>query len=72
VLKRIYTILAVIGFFAVYAIIGAIDLADQERAEAHKREVIAAAKAEFKRQQLQGLIEEGERMTFPIAAYGKQ
>jgi hypothetical protein len=68
-MKRIHTALAIIALFLVYGLIGTIEQRDQERAEAHRRETIAAAKAEFKRRQWQGLEEKSEYLTFPVAAY---
>ncbi|HYD58917.1 MAG TPA: hypothetical protein VEC35_01085 [Noviherbaspirillum sp.] len=70
-MKRFYSALAIVLIFAVYGIVGTLDRIDQERAEAHRAEIIAAAKAEYKRRQWEGLEEKAEYLTFPIAAYNK-
>jgi hypothetical protein len=68
-MKRIYIIGAVIGLFLLYGCIGSMDLEAQERAAEYKAEIIAAAKAEFKRQQeWDELLRNTDLLSLPIQA----
>jgi len=63
-------ILVVIGTLLLLGLIGHMEEQDRQAAEAHKRETIAAAKAEFKRRQREEWAEleaQAEFLTCPIA-----
>lgn len=62
---------AALGFFLgllfVYGLMGNDEYNEQVRAEAHLRETIQAAKAEFERRRRQHLIDDANQMIFPVS-----
>ena len=66
-------ILGVIAIFLLLGLVGSCDLDAQERAEAHAQEARIAAKAAAKQLardlRWKGLLDEADRMTFPVQAY---
>lgn len=66
-------IIAAILILLFLGITGTMDMHDQQAEAAHKAEIIAAAKAEFKKRQDQEkfteLYRRAERMTFPVSSY---
>ena len=74
-MKNALTIAASIAaFLFAYGLVTTHELEEQERAEAHKQEIIAAAKKEFarrRREEWAALEAEGERLTFPVSAYAE-
>ena len=70
-MQEIYVWLGAVALVAVYWLVGTLDAQDQAATAQHKAETIAAAKAEYKRQQWAALEAESVRLTFPVAAYGR-
>ncbi len=66
-------ILGIIAIFLLLGFVGSCDLEAQERAEAHAQEARAAARIEAQKlaqdMHWKGLLDEAERMTFPVSAY---
>ncbi|WP_211440970.1 hypothetical protein [Collimonas humicola] len=69
-ISRVSPWIGAVALVLVYAFIQQLDNDAELKESVRKQEIIAAAKAEFKRRQKwDSLLQGGEHLTFPVAAY---